>query len=71
MEEKENQPCCEKLRTTIGGQALIEGIMMRGPRLDAIVVRNKDGLQVETHPRKMRSKKSPLNWLHRLLRMPV
>ena len=54
--------CKEKFKTSIGGQALIEGIMMRGPRLDAVVVRNKDGLQVETHPRKVRSKKSPLNW---------
>ena len=26
-------------RTTIGGQALIEGILMRGPEKDAIVVR--------------------------------
>ena len=33
------QPCCEKFKTTIGGQALIEGIMMRGPEKDAIVVR--------------------------------
>ena len=54
--------CKEKFKTSIGGQALIEGIMMRGPREDAIVVRTKDGLQVETHPRKVRSKKSPLNW---------
>ena len=54
--------CKEKFKTSIGGQALIEGIMMRGPRLDAIVVRNKEGLQVETHQRKVRSKKSPLNW---------
>ena len=52
----------EKFKTTIGGQALIEGIMMRGPRLDAIVVRTKDGLQVETNARKVRSKKSPLSW---------
>jgi uncharacterized protein YqhQ len=29
----------EKFKTTIGGQALIEGIMMRGPEKDAIVVR--------------------------------
>ena len=52
----------EKFKTTIGGQALIEGIMMRGPRLDAIVIRSKDGLQIETNPRKVRSKRSPLNW---------
>ena len=31
-------------RTTIGGQALIEGILMRGPRKQAIVCRTADGL---------------------------
>ena len=31
-------------RTSIGGQALIEGILMRGPKKQAIVVRSKDGL---------------------------
>ncbi len=31
-------------RTSIGGQALIEGILMRGPKKQAIVVRTKDGL---------------------------
>lgn len=30
-------------RTTIGGQALIEGILMRGPQKQAIVVRNQEG----------------------------
>ena len=30
-------------RTTIGGQALIEGILMRGPEKQAIVVRNQEG----------------------------
>ena len=40
----------EKFKTMIGGQALIEGIMMRGPKLDAIVTRGKDGLTVETKP---------------------
>lgn len=54
--------CKEKFKTSIGGQALIEGIMMRGPQLDATAVRTKDGLKVETTPRKERSKKSPLNW---------
>ena len=51
----------EKFKTMIGGQALIEGIMMRGPRLDAVVVRNKDGLQIEVTPRMVRSKKSVLS----------
>ena len=55
----ENQ---EKFKTMIGGQALIEGLMMRGPQKDAIVVRGKDGLTVEVTDRKSRPKNSPLNW---------
>ena len=34
-------------RTSIGGQALIEGIMMRGPEKQAIVVRDREGNLVE------------------------
>jgi len=34
-------------RTSIGGQALIEGILMRGPERQAIVVRDQDGRLVE------------------------
>ena len=41
---------------------MIEGIMMRGPEKDAIVTRGKDGLQVETSPRKIRPKGSILTW---------
>ena len=52
----------EKFKTTIGGQALIEGIMMRGPKKDAIVIRGKDGVKVEVTDRKIRSPKSPLSW---------
>ena len=52
----------EKFKTMIGGQALIEGLMMRGPKKDAIVVRGKDGLTVEVTDRKVRPKNSPLNW---------
>ncbi len=52
----------EKFKTMIGGQALIEGIMMRGPKLDAIVTRSKDGLHVETTSRKIRPTKSVLSW---------
>lgn len=33
----------EPFRTSIGGQALIEGILMRGPKKQAIVVRDQDG----------------------------
>lgn len=59
MEKNRNET--EKFKTMIGGQALIEGIMMRGPKLDAIVIRNKDGLSVETTPRKVRPKRSVLS----------
>ena len=34
-------------RTAIGGQALIEGVMMRGPEKQAIVVRDQEGNLVE------------------------
>ena len=59
---KEKQQCCEKFKTMIGGQALIEGIMMRGPDKDAIVVRGKDGVSIETSPRK----KNPPKFLKNL-----
>ena len=35
-------------RTSIGGQALIEGILMRGPRKQAIVCRTQEGLVEKT-----------------------
>ena len=58
MKNKVSQPCCEKFQTSIGGQALIEGIMMRGPEKDAIAIRTSDGIQLEVTPRKARPKKS-------------
>ncbi len=58
----ENQKQTEKFKTMIGGQALIEGIMMRGPKKDAVVVRGKDGLTVEVSDRKIPPKRSVLNW---------
>ena len=42
---EEKQSCA--FRTSIGGQALIEGIMMRGPEKQAIVVRDQEGKLVE------------------------
>ena len=57
-----NEQCCEKFRTAIGGQALIEGIMMRGPEQDAIVVRTNGELNVHITPRKVRPKESLLSW---------
>ena len=41
----------EKFKTSIGGQALIEGILMRGPEKDAVVIRGTDGLTLEVTDR--------------------
>ena len=62
MAKKDSQCCNEKFKTTIGGQALIEGIMMRGPEKDAIVVRGRDGLSVEVNPRKVHKPGSVAAW---------
>ena len=62
MAKKNQQPCCEKFKTMIGGQALIEGIMMRGPEKDAIVVNGKEGLCVEVSDRKVHKKGSIATW---------
>lgn len=61
--DKNIQPVMqEKFKTMIGGQALIEGIMMRGPEKDAVVVRTKDGLQTEVTNRKLPPSGSALRW---------
>ena len=39
--DKNCAPCAKK--TSIGGQALIEGIMMRGPEISAMAVRDPAG----------------------------
>ena len=52
----------EKFKTTIGGQALIEGIMMRGPEKDAIAVRTGDEIKLEITSRKVRKKGSFATW---------
>lgn len=63
MANREAECCTEKFKTMIGGQALIEGIMMRGPEKDAIVVRSGDGLTVEVSPRKINPPGSFKNWV--------
>lgn len=60
MEEKKQG--CGQFKTMIGGQALIEGIMMRGPEKDAIVIRGKDGLDVQVSDRKLPPKDSVVSW---------
>ena len=55
----------EKFKTMIGGQALIEGILMRGPYKQAIVVRSPDGLVEKVDKLKLNKDKNPL------LRLPL
>lgn len=62
MKKQQKPEIQEKFRTMIGGQALIEGILMRGPDQDAVVVRGKDGLTTETTPRKQRKPGSFATW---------
>lgn len=50
------QPACqEQFKTMIGGQALIEGIMMQGPEKRSIVVRGPEGIVTKVEPLKKRS----------------
>ncbi len=58
---KESCPVQEKFKTMIGGQALIEGIMMRGPEKQAIVVRHPtEGLKQKVEP--LKKKTGVLTW---------
>lgn len=47
-------------RTSIGGQALIEGILMRGPKKQAVVCRTKDGLAEKVEELELIRDKHPL-----------
>ncbi|MBR6782167.1 MAG: DUF1385 domain-containing protein [Clostridia bacterium] len=48
---KDRKPACPLKKTSIGGQALMEGIMMRGPKTTAMAVRNLQGeIILETFP---------------------
>jgi len=58
---KEQSSSC--FRTSIGGQALIEGIMMRGPKKQAIVCRTADGLTEKVEELKFIKSRYPiLGW---------
>ncbi len=49
MSKEKNTQCCEKFKSKIGGQALIEGIMMLGPTTGAMACRLPDGtIDLET-----------------------
>lgn len=64
MTKQENPVCAAPFRTMIGGQALIEGIMMMGPDKKSVVVRKPDGeLEIKTEPRKLVKDRHPiLGW---------
>ncbi|MGE4276508.1 MAG: DUF1385 domain-containing protein [Lawsonibacter sp.] len=61
MQEKQEQTqqtcaqqgCPKGFKTMCGGQALIEGIMMRGPKKQAVVVRKPDG-QLEVQEKELK-----------------
>jgi uncharacterized protein YqhQ len=61
---KEKKPGENRFRTSIGGQALMEGILMRGVDRQAIVCRKADGsLTVKTEELKLIKKRYPiLGW---------
>ena len=53
---KDSGKAC-RLKTSIGGQALIEGIMMRGPKTTAMAVRNPEGeIVLEKWPTEVKKK---------------
>ncbi len=58
------QACSKGFKTMCGGQALIEGIMMRGPKKQAVVVRKPDGeLEVQEKELKLIKDRCPvLGW---------
>lgn len=64
---KNNKECsasCTK-KTSIGGQALMEGIMMRGPEVTAMAVRNTDGkIVIESFPTESKKR-------HKFFKLPV
>ena len=55
-----NQEKKQTFRTSIGGQALIEGILMRGPEKQAIVVRAPEGLVTKEEELKLVRDKYPV-----------
>lgn len=66
MSEEKKASCPAGFRTSIGGQALIEGVMMRGPEKTAMAVRNKEGEIIIEDVQDSRDKKIP-----KFLRLPV
>ncbi|HPX93711.1 MAG TPA: DUF1385 domain-containing protein [Bacillota bacterium] len=67
-EGKATEPSCK--RTSIGGQALIEGLLMLGPHKQAIAIRKPDGeIQVTVKEREGRSARFKLPFLRGVVRL--
>ncbi len=48
---KKDKPCCPERLGTVGGQAVLEGVMMKSAKLVALSVRKTDGtIETETKP---------------------
>ncbi len=61
MSTKKNEQVC--FRTMIGGQALMEGILMRGPEKQAIVCRTENGIVEKVEPLNLVKDRHPiLGW---------
>lgn len=62
-QQKQSPDTDVRFRTSIGGQALMEGILMRGPQKQAIVCRTPDGLVEKIDELHMVKDKHPiLGW---------
>ena len=60
---KDRNNACPVRKTSIGGQALMEGIMMRGPKTTAMAVRNTQGeIVLETFPTTTKSRPAICRW---------
>ena len=63
MSNKNENASCPMKKTSIGGQALLEGIMMRGPKKSAMAVRRPGGeMVVEVSDLKSANRKGFLKW---------
>ena len=60
---KKQPNACPIRKTSIGGQALMEGIMMRGPKTTAMAVRNPQGeIILETFPTQGKKRPAICRW---------
>ena len=63
MSNKNESASCPAKKTSIGGQALLEGIMMRGPKKSAMAVRRPDGeMVIEVEDLKSANRKGFFKW---------